>query len=72
MKKAIIVFSAFVVIAALMAGTYDSGKGVPNETVGITELPLPKTDSLIERGKKLTANYNSGDLKAIAAYLDAR
>lgn len=72
MKKAIIVFGAFVLIAALMAGAYNNGQGAPKERVGITELPLPKTDSLIERGKQLTTNYNHEDLKAIAAYLDTR
>lgn len=72
MKKAIIVFSAFVLIAALMAGAYNNGKGAPKEAVGIAELPLPKADSLIERGRQLTTNYNHEDLQAIAAYLDAR
>lgn len=72
MKKAIIIFSAFILIAALMAEAYNSSAGAPKQTDGITELPLPKTDSLVARGKKLMANYNHEDLQAIAAYLDAR
>ena len=72
MKKAIIVFSAFILIAALMAAAYNNGKNGPKQTVGITELPLPRADSLVERGKQLTANYNHKDLQAIAAYLNTR
>jgi len=72
MKKAIIILSAFVLIIALMAGAYNNSNAVPRETVGITELPLPKADSLIERGRQLTVNYNHQDLQAIAAYLKAR
>jgi len=72
MKKAILIFSAFALTAALMAGAYNHGKGAAKETVGITELPLQKTDRLLERGKQLTANYNQKDLQAIAAYLDGR
>jgi len=72
MKKAIIVFSAFILVAALMAEAYNNGKGVSKETVGITELPLPKTDSLVARGKQLMAKYNHEDVQAIAAYLAAR
>lgn len=72
MKKAIVVFSAFVSIAAFIAGAYNNGKGAPKETVGIIELPSQTTDSLIERGKQLTAKYNHQDLQAVTVYLHAK
>ena len=72
MKKAIIVFNAFFLTIGLMAAVYNNGQGGPKQRVGINELPLPKTDSLVERGKQLTRNYNHEDLQAIAAYIGTR
>jgi hypothetical protein len=74
MKTFLIVFCSFALVAIITILTYNSDKGPAKQKDGITELPQPSDDSLLNRGKYLISqtNFNDQDLKAIAAYLDNR
>ena len=72
MKKFLIIFCSVTLIATVTVFAYNSDKGPAKQTDGITELPQPTDDSILNRGKYLVdhSNYSEQDLQAIAAYLD--
>jgi hypothetical protein len=72
MKTIIIIAIVFAMVTASTLELLNSGKGPSKLKEGITELPAPRNDSIIERGKKLVsqANYSNEDLEAIADYLN--
>ncbi|MGZ3851841.1 MAG: hypothetical protein ACXVBJ_08840 [Flavisolibacter sp.] len=74
MKNSLLVLCSVAFVTTVTVFAYNSDKGPTKETEGISELPAPATDSLVERGKKLITpmHYSQEDLKAIAAYLNKR
>lgn len=74
MKKFLLVFCAVTLVIVLTVFAYNSDKGPAKLKDGITELPQPQNDSLLQRGKYLVSqqNYSDQDLQAIAAYLNNR
>ena len=71
MKKFLILFCSITLVATLTVFAYNSDKGPAKQSDGITELPRPVNDSVLQRGKYLVdrLNYDEKDLNAIAAYL---
>jgi hypothetical protein len=74
MKKFLLVFCPVTLITVLTIFAYNNNKGPSRLKDGITELPQPKNDSLLQRGKYLISkmNYSDQDLEAIAVYLNNR
>jgi len=74
MKKFLIVFCSVTLIAVLTMFAYNSDKGPAQQKDGITELPQPKNDSVVKRGKYLLdkMNYSQQDLEAIIIYLKSK
>ncbi|MBO9683925.1 MAG: hypothetical protein J7502_14880 [Flavisolibacter sp.] len=74
MKKLLLIFCPATLITVLALFAYNSNKGPSRVKEGITELPQPKNDSLLQRGKYLVSkmNYSDQDLEAITVYLNNR
>jgi hypothetical protein len=74
MKKFLLIFCSVTLVIVLAIFAYNSDKGPAKQKDGISELPQPKNDSLLQRGKYLInkQKYNDQDLQAIAAYLSNR
>jgi len=73
-KKFLIIFCSFALIATLTVFAYNIDKGPAKQKDGISELPHPVNDSLFQRGKFLTEKmkYTKEDLEAVAVYLNNR
>jgi hypothetical protein len=74
MKKFLLIFCTVTLVIVFTVFAYNSDKGPAKWKDGITELPQPKDDSLIARGKYLITKqkYSDQDLEAIALYLNNR
>ena len=74
MKKFLLPFCSLILVTVLTVFAYNSNKGPAQLKEGITELPVAKNDSLLQRGKYLLSNqsYTDQDLQAIALYLNNR
>ena len=74
MKKFLLLFCSLTLVTVLTVFAYNSNKGPAQFREGITELPLAKNDSLLQRGKYLLSkhDYSDQDLQAIAVYLNNR
>ena len=74
MKKFLFVFCSLALVTVLTVFASNSDKGPAQLREGITELPQPKNDSLLARGKYLLSqqHYSDQDIEAIALYLNNR
>jgi hypothetical protein len=74
MKKFLLVFCSLTLVTVLTVFAYNSDKGAAQLKEGIAELPQPKNDSLLARGKYLLSrqHYSDQDIEAIAHYLNTR
>jgi hypothetical protein len=74
MKKSLLIFCTVILVIVFAVFAYNRDEGPARWKDGITELPQPKNESLLARGKYLISKqkYSDQDLEAIALYLDSK